>query len=339
MRGNLNRAPNDFVFHRQYEPSAMSKLRVSVVLPTRNPHPGRLRRTLDGLAAQTLQRPDWELVLVDNGSAPRVSLPEDWLAQNATLSARMIAEHAPGLTPARLAGMRESRGEIIVFADDDNVLAPAYLASVVMRFSENQRLGAAGGPVSPEFEITPPGWAREFWSLLALHHQGNAPQIAHGAIDAPWPDFAPVGAGLCVRRTAAALYIDAVGRDGARKTLDRRGASLSSGGDSDLVFTILHGGWDVAYFPELALTHLIPPSRLQPAYLARLNQGIQRSWVRVLALHGQNPWPAIPRWTVPLRSARAWLRTQAWRSPVHHIRWRGLHGRFLGQADIAGHHD
>ena len=317
----------------------MSEPRVSVVLPTRNPDAGRLRRTLDGLAAQTLKRADWELVMVDNGSASQVTLPGDWLAQNPTLAARVIVEPIPGLTPARLAGLRASRGEVVVFADDDNILAPGYLASVVIRFSENQRLGAAGGSVSPEFETPPPEWTREFWCLLALHHQGNTPRIARGAGDAPWPNFAPVGAGLCVRRSAALLYVDALGRDAARKTLDRRGASLASGGDNDLVFTIHHGGWDVAYFPELALTHLIPTTRLQPDYLARLNQGIQRSWVRVLALHGCNPWPAIPRWTVPLRSARAWLRTRAWRSPVHHIRWRGLHGRFLGQADIGDSHE
>ena len=148
-----------------------------------------------------------------------------------------------------------------------------------------------------------------------------------------------MGAGLCIRRDYALAYADALAHQPLRAALDRRVGELTSGGDNDMVFTTLRAGGDVAYFPELTLTHLIPTTRLQPDYLARLNQGIQRSWVRVLALHGCNPWPAIPRWTVPLRSARAWLRTRAWRSPVHHIRWRGLHGRFLGQADIGDSHE
>jgi glycosyltransferase involved in cell wall biosynthesis len=239
-----------------------------------------------------------------------------------------------GLTPARLRGITEARGEVLVFVDDDNILVPDYLSNALARFRASPRLAAAGGPVSPEFETPPPAWTAEFLPLLAVHDQGPAPRLANGGPSVAWPDFAPVGAGLCLRRAAAELYARALVTDPARLSLDRRGGELTSGGDNDLVFTALHGGWDVGYFPELALTHLIPAGRLAPDYLARLNQGIQRSWVRVLALHGKKPWPAIPRWSVPLRSARAWLRVGAWRSPVHHIRWRGLHGRFLGQADI-----
>ena len=101
-----------------------------------------------------------------------------------------------------------------------------------------------------------------------------------------------------------------------------------------MVFTALQAGWDVGYFPELRITHLIPASRLTPDYLGRLNEGIMRTWVLVLALHEQCPWPAIPRWTVPLRSARAWWRSRAWRSAAHRIRWHGQVGQFLGQADL-----
>ena len=54
------------------------------------------------------------------------------------------------------------------------------------------------------------------------------------------------------------------------------------------------------------------------------------TWVRVLGWHGLCPWPPIARWSVPLRAGRAWWRAQAWRSAAHHIRWRGLVGRFLG---------
>ena len=67
---------------------------------------------------------------------------------------------------------------------------------------------------------------------------------------------------------------DAIATDPRRHTLDRTGTSLASGGDNDLVFTALHAGGEVAYFPELRLTHLIPAGRLAPDYLTRLNRGI-----------------------------------------------------------------
>ena len=294
---------------------------------------GRFARTLAGLAGQTLSREAWELVVVDNGSAlPLTSAAYPHLA---SLPARLVPEPAAGLTPARLAGIRAARAPLLVFVDDDNVLAPSYLAAVAQRFAASPKLAAAGGPVIPEWETPPAPWTTEFHGLLALRDLGPAPQLTHGGPGAPWPDFAPVGAGLAIRRAPALAYADAVASDPRRRSLDRAGSSLASGGDNDLVFTALHAGGDVAYFPELQLTHLIPAARLDETYLARLNQGIQRTWVRVLALHGHRPWAPIAAWTVPLRAGRAWLRAAAWSSSVQRIRWHGILGRFQGQADLS----
>lgn len=307
---------------------------LSVILCTRDPHPGRLARTLAGLAKQTLQHSDWELLLIDNGSCPALwpaSLPSPG-PQLPNL--RILSEPTPGLTPARLRGMAAAEGEVLVFVDDDNVLAPDYLACALAAFRASPRLAAAGGPVRPEFEAPPPTWASEFFGLLALHDHGATPLLATGGPSAAWPAFSPVGAGLCLRNSAGQTYTAAVQSDPHRAALDRRAGALTSGGDNDIVFTALRAGGDVAYLPALTLTHLIPASRLEASYLARLNRGIQRSWVRVLDLHGVRPWRAIPGWTLPLRAARSWLRVHAWRGPAHYVRWAGLLGRFEGQADL-----
>ncbi len=307
---------------------------ISLILPTRNPHAGRLRRTLEGLASQTLDHCLWEILIVDNGSEPAIDLPP--LISGLILPAlRCVRESEPGLTAARLRGVADSHGSILVFADDDNVLCPGYLAAMREIFSEHPSLGIAGGEIQPEWEISPPLWTKEFHSLLALHNYGPIPLIAKGGKDARWPDFAPVGAGLGIRRAATTAYTAALRANPSRRQFDRRGSSLRSGGDNDFVFTALHAGWDLGYFPVLSLIHLIPANRIQPGYLATLNEEIQRSWVQVLDTHHQCPWPAIARWTVPLRSARAWCRGQAWRSPGNYVRWRGLHGRFRGQAELS----
>ena len=304
---------------------------VSVILCTRNPDRHRLARTLAGLAAQTLPLSEWELRVIDNSAIPSLSattLPPH------PANLRIVTEARPGLTPARLCGIARSQGDVLVFVDDDNVLSATYLAAALAAFRASPSLAAAGGPIRPDFEQTPPSWAQEFYCLLALHNHGPHPKIARGGPVAPWPAFAPPGAGLCLRRSAACAYAAALASDPQRNRLDRRAGELTSGGDNDMVFTALHCGGDVAYLPKLALTHLIPPARLAPDYLARLNQGIQRSWVRVLALHGQCPWPAIPRFSLPPRVARAWLRTRAWRGPAEQVRFHGLYGRLRGQADL-----
>lgn len=305
---------------------------ITVIVPTRNPHPGRFRRTLGGLATQTLPRSAWDLVVVDNGSSPALASAAEPLLS--ALGARLVSESTPGLTPARLAGFHAARGELFVLVDDDNVLAPGYLSAVLARFAATRSLVAAGGPVVPEWETPPAAWTHEFHGLLALRDLGSAPLVAQGAPAAPWPKFAPVGAGLALRRSAALSYADAIAHDPHRRALDRKGASLASGGDNDLIFSALHAGGDVAYFPELHLTHLIPAGRLAPAYLARLNRGIMRTWVRVLALHGQCPWPTISPATVPLRAARAWFRLGAWSGPAARVRWAGALGQFEGLADV-----
>jgi glycosyltransferase involved in cell wall biosynthesis len=304
---------------------------VSVILCAHNPHGGRLARTLAGLAAQTLPLSEWELVIVDNASTSPLSALK-LLREHA--NARVVAEISLGLTRARLRGINEARGELLVFVDDDNVLRPSYLADVASRFARHPRLAAAGGPVVPEWASPPPAWTTPFHSLLALRDLGPTEKFATGGPDAPWPDFAPVGAGLAIRREAARTYAAALSSDRRRRALDRAGNNLASGGDNDLVFTALHAGGDIAYLPELSLTHLIPASRLKPAYLARLNRGIMRTWVQVLALHGQRPWPAIARWTVPIRSIRAWFRCSPWLGPASRVRFAGRRGQFEGQADL-----
>jgi len=305
--------------------------KISVVLPTHNPDRERFGRTLAGLRAQTLSASHWELLVVDNASSPPVSLENQ-----APTGARVVVETTAGLTAARLRGFKETTAEFIVMVDDDNVLSPAYLEQVLALFSANPRIGALGGRSLPEFAHEPESWKREFFGLLALRDLGEKaitsshPQTT-GAPSPDYPGCAPIGAGMALRRSALQPWIEATQTSSA--ITDRRGNELTSGGDNDIVFSILAGGWEVGYFPVLSLTHLIPDSRLTPAYLGRLNRGIRKSWMQVLRRHGANPWAPIHPWTLPLRKAKAWFNYRAWSSPAARIRWQGACGQFEGLAN------
>jgi hypothetical protein len=112
---------------------------------------------------------------------------------------------------------------------------------------------------------------------------------------------------------------------------DRRGNELTSAGDNEIVLCALRAGWETGYFPQLALTHLIPPTRLNADYLARLNRGIQKSWMQVLALYEVSPWRPVSSAGAMLRKAKAWFTYRAWSSPAAHVRWRGACGHFEGR--------
>ncbi len=297
---------------------------ISVIIPTHNPDPGRLARILGGLKAQTLPIVHWETLLVDNASTCPVETESSG-------NLRIVHEAQLGLTAARRRGFSEARGEFAVLVDDDNVLAPDYLATVLTLFAAHPRVGAFGGKSEPEFTITPPAWAKEFHHLLALRDLGPSPLLSAGLRDAAtgrneYPPFAPIGAGMALRRSSWAAWMQ-----NATATSDRRGDDLTSSGDNDIVLCIMRAGWEVGYFPTLSLRHLIPASRVDEIYLARLNRGIQKSWMQVLSLHSANPWQPIATWSVPLRCAKAWFTYRAWSSPSAYIRWQGACGHFEGR--------
>jgi hypothetical protein len=146
------------------------------------------------------------------------------------------------------------------------------------------------------------------------------------------PAYAPIGAGMVLRRDAIEGWIN--GCNAPDAPTGRHGIDLASGEDCDIVLSVLRTGWQVGYFPELVLTHLIPAARVTRAYLAKLNYGIARSWVTVLARHGISPWPPAKPITIQFRKARAYMTYRAWAGPGEYIRWRGACGQFDGRADL-----
>lgn len=304
---------------------------LSVIIPAHNPHPGRLARALNGLALQSLPPAHWEVLIIDNASTPPLSTVS--IPVSSLLNTRLVSEPLLGLSHARRRGFIEARGDVIVLVDDDNVLAPDYLERVLHHFKTHPRVGVIGGPSRPEFETEPAPWKREFFPLLALRDLGSVPLFGglrtSGASRDAYPDCAPIGAGMALRREAAQAWL--ANSDAAALT-DRRGNDLSSSGDNDIVVHALRAGWEAGYFPDLELLHLIPDSRLTPDYLGRLNRGIQKSWLRLLIHHGLSDWPPITRRTLRLRQAKAWFTFRAWESPAARIRWQGACGHFEGRA-------
>jgi glycosyltransferase involved in cell wall biosynthesis len=305
---------------------------ISVLIPAYNPHAGRLRETLAALRTQSLPPSRWETVIIDNASS-RFPASEA-IADVSPQGLRIVREPRLGLTYARIRGFTEARADLAICVDDDNVLDPRYLENVLAIFSRHPRLGIAGGRCVPGFESSPPAWVREFDLLLALRDLGDRELVSAGlrppgAALNEYPAFAPLGAGMALRREAWAAWLNA--RSEAAGISDRKGNELTSGGDNDIVFCAMEAGWEVGYFPQLSLRHLIPPERTECAYLCRLNRGIQKSWMQVLRLHEANPWPPLTGAGAALRNAKAWISYRAWSTPAARVRWQGACGHFEGR--------
>lgn len=297
-------------------------MQVSVIIPTYNPDWEVLQKVISALHKQTLPALYWECIIVDNKSdnsfSHQIMLPENF---------RMVTETIQGLTYARLKGISEAEGEMIVMVDDDNVLSPDYISSCVQIFSENKKLGAIGGKIIPVFATPPENYVLDFLDLLAIRNLGDLPIT--GGFSGTYPEFAPVGAGMAFRKSAITGYVEKIHRNDS-KISDRKGNSLSSSGDNDMVMEILKSGWEVGYFPQLVVDHLIPTERMTVSYLARLNFGIQKSWVQFLRMHNLLPWALISKQSAPIRKLKAWLKILPVGNPSRYIRWKGICGRFQG---------
>jgi len=303
-------------------------IKISVFIPTFNPNLSRLTQTLIGLKSQTFPIADWELIIIDNNST--ISFADD-LDLSWHPNSRIIREPKAGLTFARLKGFKESNADIIIMVDDDNILEKKYLTETYKIFEENHQLCAIGGKSVPLFEHTPPDWLNRFYGNLALRDLGE--DIILEKWSQKYPDSAPIGAGMALRKLALTAYINKI-ESGNGTITDRKGTNLSSGGDNDIILEILKSGWQIAYYPSLSLQHIIPKERTEVKYLGKLNKDSTKSWINLLNSHQVNPWHKIPKWSIPFRKLKAWFVYQPWKNEVNYINYSGVCGMYEALGEI-----
>lgn len=234
----------------------------SVIICTHNPDWKKLNKVLDALAKQTLSSSQWEWIIVDNASSIPVSsgIPEQYRNR-----IRVIEEKEPGLTPARLCGISASQFDWLIFIDDDNLLREDYLFNANALIQQHTGLGAFGGRLVPDYEVTPSKEVLDYMFMLAI----RTPTKDVCGRNYDW-DKTPFGAGMVIRKSVALHYSHLVMSDPLRKALDRKGASLMSSGDVDMVHTAVDMGYEIGVFVSLELTHIIPAIRVSKSYLKKM---------------------------------------------------------------------
>jgi glycosyltransferase involved in cell wall biosynthesis len=240
-------------------------MELSVIICAHNSRLDYLNLVLDGLKAQTLSLERWELILIDNASKRA-------LAEQCDLSwhgnAHCIREEELGLTPARMRGVREAEGDLMIFVDDDNVLAPNYLEAALELGRENKWLGAFGAAtITPRYETEPDPRVRYYCGRLALRSDGQdlfvkLPQLSSAV---------PYGAGICLRKVVAEAW-EAKKRSSHGPMFGRKGTDLVSSEDLELSLMAVSCGYGYGIFASLTLIHLIPSRRVQLEYLLDLHE-------------------------------------------------------------------
>ena len=106
----------------------MSEARLSVVIPTYN-RKEILRRTLRAYRSQSPQREIVEILVVDDGSTDGTdSTVAECSEGSVVIPIRYLRQEKKGLAAARNFGIREARGDLVLFGDDDIIPGPDLVA-------------------------------------------------------------------------------------------------------------------------------------------------------------------------------------------------------------------
>ena len=119
---------------------------ISVVMPTYETQPRHLREAIWSVATQ--EYPNWELVIVDDGSTNRSTLRElaRWDARDERIVVRMLDRNS-GISAATNQAIEHCRGELVAFLDHDDALTSDALlqhGARVRRRGDRRRLLGPG---------------------------------------------------------------------------------------------------------------------------------------------------------------------------------------------------
>jgi glucosyl-dolichyl phosphate glucuronosyltransferase len=227
-------------------------LRASVIVCTHNG--GRLiGETLESLVRQDLSPEAFEILVVDNASTDATPEVVRGIAGRHPGRIRLVREPVLGLSSARNRGIRESRGAVIAFTDDDARVCPRWLRALVDT-CERPHVGCAGGPVRPVLERPLPEWVTPpFLPYLALFDKGME------EVELYYNEY-PRGVNMAYPRQSireVGLFSTAFGL---------KGRSLLCYEEIELCYRLERLGRRILYTPDAEVNHVIRAQRLTLAW-------------------------------------------------------------------------
>ena len=249
--------------------------KISVVVCTFNPVAEVFRECLKAIQNASRNFSPQEIIIIDNNSTEPISNRDFFTAFLQDLpQARVAVEQKQGLTHARLRGISESTGDLLIFIDDDNLIDDNYFSAAASIAQNYPFIGAFSGRVTLEYDKEPETWTRRYWGMLIYRDLKE-----NAWSNLPFNnDTMPNGAGLCVTRNVARHYVKLFEEGKRNFVLDRSKGSLLSGGDNDLAMCACDIGNGMGLFKDLHLKHFIPGERFTLEYLSRLAYGIYFSF-------------------------------------------------------------
>lgn len=253
----------------------------TVAIPTYNGEQ-RLPAILERLRSQTgIDHLTWEILVVDNNSKDNTAkVIQDYQVNwPHPFPLQYCFEAQQGAAFARLRAVREAKGTLIGFLDDDNLPDPNWIAEAYSFAERHPKAGAFSGQIHGNFEVKPPENFQKIQAFLAIREQGSTPYRFE-----PEKIQLPPGAALAVRKQA---WCDSVPE---RPRLSGKLPGIMVQGDDYEPLMYLHkAGWEIWYNPAMHTYHQIPHWRLERDYLLSISRGCGLATCQLRAINAK-PW-------------------------------------------------
>ncbi len=217
-------------------------------------------KLLESIAANDLAKTEYELLLVDNNCTDNTrEVCEAFAAAHPDVIFRYTTEPEQGLSAAKNRGIKEAKGDIIVYIDDDALVDPWYLRTYAEWFATHPETMACGGPIEPLYETPEPDWMTPYTKALLTAWMNYGEKVRE------YPRGRYPGGGNAAYRKEV---FEQVG--GFNTALGRKGGNLMGSEEKD-IFDKMHTlNMQILYLPEPVLHHCIPQAKLEKPYFDRL---------------------------------------------------------------------
>lgn len=240
--------------------------RFSVIVCTYN-RDSYLIQTLRSLVNQSFDKDDYEILVIDNNSTDNTStISKDFIEVHPEMAIHYFLEKEQGISYARNRGILESKGEFIVFIDDDETIDTGYLELLDHYLNDYTKAELAATPVNPVYETKKPQWLSPYIARLFTgeYNKGNQVKTLLQK-DAPGTGHAVIKKSL----------FEKYGKFNTE--LGRKGNSLMGAEDKDMFLRFMKNGVECYYFPEIPIYHHIPDNKLTDDFFLRITYALGKS--------------------------------------------------------------
>ena len=232
-------------------------MNVTVILCTYNRCRSLAKALASTAALRVPESVEWEVLVVDNNSRDQTCEVVKEFANRYPGRFRYLFEPQAGKSYALNSGIREARGTVLAFMDDDVTVEPSWLANLTATLHNGESAGA-GGRILPEKKFSPPRWlplegprGRYALAPLALFDVGEeAGQLAEP----------PFGTNMAFRKEIFKKH------GGFRTDLGPRPGSEIRNEDTEFGARLLAAGVRIRYEPSAVVYHDVSEDRVQKKY-------------------------------------------------------------------------